>query len=765
MIKFFSDISVTDTITCGGKWASLWEMTQAGFPVPEGFVLTTEAFWCPTKERENEVLTAFDQLNTKFVAVRSSGTKEDGEMDSFAGQFETYLFVKKENLVDRILKCHHSINSERIVSYCESKNINRKEIKVAVVIQKMINSDAAGVCFTANPISGSEDELMIEAWYGVGEAVVSWMITPDKYIVNKKTGEVQKSISTQTIKLTLNLEIWWIKEASVYSDETNLQKLSDEQIKELSKYAQQIEKHYWKPMDIEWALENNKIYILQARPITTLASTASSWLEIVKEFIRLNEPYTLYPPIANVSPFLWTDWGTSHRYDKYYHDRTPQHAITIINKERSFWGCNEDKLITISKEMFYRSFEENNLIDDADKLISDAIDKMNAWYAEFSYEKINTLKEDKISWILFDIQELLWNVNGALQFTSIFDKKIAKEVLEKLGKYPWDASFEEAWEVWISAFNFSFEMDWALYLAQQNFDTQDHDTIVKAAQFLLASYMSVPDLKETSIYVNTHLSFLFSKQATREFMENALQEYEIKKESYLWKVNKIWNKDMVHFANYIQSIITIRDKRKNFFNKGFVVMWRCAEKLFSDINLDKKYIKYILISELIKGKEYLSSIRENIENRDNWFVIFTKYDWTIQYWLCNFEQCVQYIENKYYHKDHDDTKKIIYWDCGNKWFITGYVQIIKDKSHFDQFKAGNILVTGMTRPEYVPLMKIASAIITDEWGITCHAAIVSREMGKPCIIWTRFGTKMLKDGDFIKVDADSGTITIIESTN
>ena len=308
MIKFFVDINNQDIYTCWGKWASLWEMTQAGFPVPEGFVLTTKAFWLSSDKREKQVVEAFDELDTQFVAVRSSWTKEDGEMDSFAGQFETFLFVTRDKLIEKIVECHNSINSNRIISYCESKNINRKEIKVAVVIQKMVNSDVAGVCFTANPVSWSRDEIMIEAGYWVGEAVVSWMITPDNYLLNKITGNIQKNISEQTRKLVLDLKNWWIQEEQVPSKEAKLQKLSDNHIQELGAYAKKIEDHYWKPMDIERAVEKEKLYILQARPITTLQQ-ASDNLEI-KVWDKIYTPHFWENPDI-VFNYQWVPFFTS----------------------------------------------------------------------------------------------------------------------------------------------------------------------------------------------------------------------------------------------------------------------------------------------------------------------------------------------------------------------------------------------------------------------------------------------------------------------
>jgi phosphoenolpyruvate synthase/pyruvate phosphate dikinase len=259
-----------DLLTCGWKGSSLGEMTQAGFLVPNWFVLTTKAFWLDYNKRADEVFHAFDLLNSKFVAVRSSGTKEDGIDDSFDGQFDTYLFVTKENLIAQIMECHKSLDSERIKSYCEFKNIDRNQIKIAVVIQKMINSESAGVCFTTNPVTWNTDEIMIESWFGIGEAVVSWMITPDNYIVNKKTNQIIKNISTQEKKLIIDMQECWTKEVELEETEKHIQKLSNNHILELTELAKKIEKHYGKPMDIEWAMENENIYLLQARPVTTI---------------------------------------------------------------------------------------------------------------------------------------------------------------------------------------------------------------------------------------------------------------------------------------------------------------------------------------------------------------------------------------------------------------------------------------------------------------------------------------------------------------
>ncbi len=270
MIKFFEKIRSTDIVTCGGKWASLGELMRAWLPFADGFVLTTLAYQKSQEQWKRLVFEAFDSLNTSYVAVRSSATKEDGIDDSFAGQFATFLFVTKEQLVDKILSCRNSLNSERIATYCEEKKIERSSIKIAVVIQKMIHSEVSGVCFTADPVSWNTRNILIEAWYGLGESIVSGMITPDQYLLNKSSKNIlSKTISYQEKQLligtnggTVELEVDW-----TIAEE---QKLSDDKIIELTELALIIESHYEQVMDIEWALENWKFYILQARPITTV---------------------------------------------------------------------------------------------------------------------------------------------------------------------------------------------------------------------------------------------------------------------------------------------------------------------------------------------------------------------------------------------------------------------------------------------------------------------------------------------------------------
>lgn len=236
-IQSLNEISREDDNLVGGKAASLGELTKANFPVPAGFVITVEGMG---KINKDEILQAFNALNAKRVAVRSSAVAEDSLQASWAGQLETYLNVSREDLIAKIKDCWNSIKSERAQSYAARQNLSEEQLLVAVVVQKMVDSKVSGVMFTANPVTNNRKEIVIESVEGLGEALVQGLVTPDNFVVDKKSLEIKQGDS---------------------QDETA----------ELAKMGKAIENHFGSPQDIEWAIDKEgKIWILQSRPITTL---------------------------------------------------------------------------------------------------------------------------------------------------------------------------------------------------------------------------------------------------------------------------------------------------------------------------------------------------------------------------------------------------------------------------------------------------------------------------------------------------------------
>jgi len=274
LIKTFQEISKEDVLEVGGKGASLGEMAKVGIPVPPGFVITTRIYKNFSQEElpadvEHEIYQAFDHLKAERVAVRSSAVVEDSSSASWAGQLESYLNVKREDLIKSIRDCWNSIHSERALSYAAQNSISEEDLVIAVVVQKMIEPEASGVMFTVNPVTKNNGEIMIEAGFGLGEYLVQGIITPDNFILDKSTLEI-KNKNIQTQEKMLLYQNGKNQEISLSEEEGEKQSISGEQVKELAKLGVKIENHYGRPQDIEWAIEQGEIYILQSRPITTI---------------------------------------------------------------------------------------------------------------------------------------------------------------------------------------------------------------------------------------------------------------------------------------------------------------------------------------------------------------------------------------------------------------------------------------------------------------------------------------------------------------
>jgi len=310
-IKNFSELSKNDTHLAGGKGASLGEMTQAEIPVPPGFVITAKAFdqfLAETdltqeveaqldkvnyedvdsvehtsktiadlihdakfpEDLEKEILSEFKKLNSDLMAVRSSATAEDSSTASWAGELESYLNTDENHLFGNIKKCWASLFTPRAIVYRMEKGMRKTKVSVAVVVQAMIQSEVSGICFTVHPVTKDKNQMIIEAGYGLGEAIVSGSITPDSYVIHKDDFKIiDINIADQEKKIVRDPDggNHWVL---VEKGQREKQKLNNEQITELAKICLNIEKHYGFACDIEWAWMKNKFYIVQSRPITTL---------------------------------------------------------------------------------------------------------------------------------------------------------------------------------------------------------------------------------------------------------------------------------------------------------------------------------------------------------------------------------------------------------------------------------------------------------------------------------------------------------------
>jgi pyruvate,water dikinase len=302
----------------GGKGASLARMAAAGLPVPPGFHITTDAYnryvdenhlgdgilSAAAQAQENDpasldrasaqiqslfaqgtipsdiggaIRQRYDELGADApVAVRSSATAEDLPEMSFAGQLETYLNVRGgDEVIEAVKRCWASLWTGRAIGYRERHRIRPEEVSMAVVVQQLVAADAAGVLFTANPVTGARDQLMINAAWGLGEAIVSGSVTPDTFIVNKQTGAIASQEIASKEVMTVRLETG-TREEPVPESRRKQAALEPAQAAELARLGVRIEQLYGQPVDIEWAICDGRIFIVQARPITALPTPAAT---------------------------------------------------------------------------------------------------------------------------------------------------------------------------------------------------------------------------------------------------------------------------------------------------------------------------------------------------------------------------------------------------------------------------------------------------------------------------------------------------------
>ncbi len=315
-ISWFHDIGLVDRPKVGGKGGSLGELHRAGINVPPGFVVRTEAFegFIDALERrsplrscveglaadeldgmgvvsrelrariedaplpaelQQEIRDAYRRLgelgSAPAVAVRSSATTEDSADASFAGLQDTYLWVTQaDSLIDKIRSCWASLYSLESLSYRRRHGIAEATVAMAVVVQIMVDARTAGVMFTRSPISGDRSVISIEGAWGLGSALVSGEVTPDHWVVAKITGEISmREISDKAIRHARS-PAGGVEDLAVEESMRREPCLSDEELQSLRAIGRQVERHYGRPQDIEWAIDRHtqQILLLQSRPET-----------------------------------------------------------------------------------------------------------------------------------------------------------------------------------------------------------------------------------------------------------------------------------------------------------------------------------------------------------------------------------------------------------------------------------------------------------------------------------------------------------------
>ena len=784
-IKTFSQISKNDTRIAGGKGASLGEMTQAGILVPDGFVILSNAFDLFLEETDLsiEIDAVLDEVNTKevhtvenasekiqamilskempddlktaiskfykkldcdFVAVRSSATLEDSASAAWAGQLESYLNTTEKTLLENVKKCWASLFTPRAIFYRFEQKLHKDKVSVAVVVQKMIQAEESGVAFSVHPVTQNENQIIIEAGFGLGEAIVSGSITPDSYVVDKqgfKILDINVNEQTKALHRKANGGNEW-KELA---EKGKKQVLNEKEIIELSKLIVKIENHYGFPCDIEWAREANNFFITQSRPITTIEQRKSKTNseKMIEKFLSETQPEDVFKMNFEFIPLFWTIpiFFLDKNLDSKF---TP--TLLVKYKEESHLFIDSNYIFGYAKKVLENYLKNSNttieIVENKYKVeVKNANDLYDNLFEDTKYteEELNLLlkKNLKIFKDFFVSCSLAY-----LDHSSIFDlienhPKIDAKKIKEILEIDIHKSFELIHEEIILKFK------------------EEKNTDYESLSYLFTSYSKIPKKTEVKQAVEK-INLVDLKQST----QNKKQHLESNSKKYEKLYAKL-NSNEKELVDFIQMIKRIREDRKQYFSKLFFSLYKISDLLLKKWQISKIKNGNVFAFELLKGKKYVEQIKDEILKREEGYILYcdSGNDPTSTPFSGNTETELNNLKDTISKTDLNFIKGEIAY----KGKVSGKVAVAIKNKDFSKIKENDILVTSMTRPEVLPYLKKVKAIITDEGGVTCHAAIISRELKKPCIIGTKTATHILNDGDLVEVDANNGKVIILRN--
>ncbi|TAJ13116.1 hypothetical protein EPO56_03495 [Patescibacteria group bacterium] len=803
-VKPTSEISKTDVALAGGKGASLGEMTQAGILVPGGFVILSSAFENFLKETHlnieieaaldtvnhkethtvenasekiqtlileaeipknvlNEIKNFFKKLDTKYVAVRSSATAEDSANAAWAGQLESYLNTTEETLLENVKRCWASLFTPRAIFYRFEKELHKQKISVAVVVQKMIQSEKSGIAFSVHPVTEDHNQLIIEAGFGLGESIVSGAVRPDSYVVQKSPEKIiDIVVNTQSRALYQKPEggnEWKDLDAGIGTSQV----LSQEQILNLSKVILNIEKHYGFPCDIEWAFEKDKFYITQSRPITTLKAknTAPNLLEVLGvkwQFGVTRNMSFLHQCLSSAGHFFDTqDFGVK------------VHQIQLALTEHG----THTSIFTDPANMKDYVAAILETINTTQKVT--ALKNKYETFAKDLFISLDNLNKEQTKEAWIDFSKKYQRMSAGLFLTTVIGRAGGDLLAKKLKEV---GVTEQTIPDVIGLITypdehtplFNSQLDLLIIVADQQkgkvFDLDDQLTgWLNKYGYIPVNFCDEPWSIED---IKTQFDSLLKKDCVKEverYVSDNKNKIKLKKE----KLDELNNNEITTIAYAIAEGTYLNEFRKSVFSKvslSYRNFFRTvAQKINSSDWRDCFYLMPDEITKILNGEKLDIEIIK--KERDNIAYYISS---SINFIVLNQEElAIVKAFIAYSRGEGDKTQQIqvtsenqIKGYSANRGVVRGVARIILSSKDFDKLQAGEILVTTMTSVDFVPIMERAGAFVTNEGGITSHASIVAREMNKPCIIGTQNGTRIIKDGDLVEVNGNSGIVSVLK---
>jgi len=880
------------TLSIGGKANSLNTLVAAGFPVPRAYCVTVDAYnefleesgiqnWINSfdvldstafKKIRNRIedtqlsdtlhraiVRAYNKIGSSQVAIRSSAIYEDSESQSFAGQFDTFLHVEgEETIVKNVKRCWGSLWTDGANIYQNHnshKNYESKEKNgIAVVIQEMVDAEVAGILFTADPITGDTNSSMIEACWGLGEGVVSGQVVTDSYIVNTDNFTITESVIRDKPLMSARNKNGDVKIQEVPSKLIKNPTLSDNQAIELASCASAIRKHYGKELDIEWAIKDGKIWILQARPITVSKADEKIYPDDKEDnsYIR-NNCMVSRLDVGEIVTGLMTPLGLSfcHFYQHNIHGPAIK-TMGLLNmgNPQHFMGYMQGYVylnISASAKLLTQCPPTRDMMKFTKRYASDEVDFTN--YENPYGKPLSGLKYfmSSIYWFGYQIYNLITASSTVKKMNVIRERetiRFSKLDLHALDLNELDKELSRIDHYFLkscAAYMPFFLQSFALYDALAELcEKWLKDEGAGLQNRIKSSMNNLRTIEVTRGVCKLTERVKESTSLTKLFLDTPFDEL-IDKLQQNNEGEKFWNEDFITFLNefgsrghqefdlniprwnddpryllklikiYLVSDIDLETRLEECNSKRDKDTSRLLSKLPFKVRMTFKFVintygimaerrestRPTFIAETWFYRKIIVEIMTRLSNQglvtmeDLPYIDFNQFRKYVSGKL-NSEEAFskqlivknrnQHIANKRLQEpplaiiggfvpksdktvviSDDDKYKEIIGLGASPGIIVARARVITDlNSQVENFKQGEILVAKFTDATWTPLFVIASGVIADIGSILSHSSIVSREFGIPAVVNTKIATQLIKTGDLVYLNGDTGVVRIEE---
>lgn len=858
----FQKIDKTKLALVGGKGSNLGELSKIeGIQVPDGFCVTTEAYKKIIEDNEefNSLLDQLAILNgdnrkdigqisakirkiieeiaipqdmvdevtqylSKFggkntYAVRSSATAEDLPTASFAGQQDTYLnIIGEEAILKHISRCWASLFTERSVIYRIQNNIDHRTVFLAIVIQKMIVPQASGIMFTADPVTGNRKVISIDASFGLGEALVSGLVSADNYKVSIGT-IIEKKISTKKLAIHA-LKEGGTKKEGISADQQNVQALTDAQILGLEKIGRTIERHFGHPQDIEFCIADGEVYIVQSRPITTLFPIPEVPDGKNHVYVSVGHQQMMMDAIKPLGLSVWQSTAGRPMYTaggRLFVDiaeqlDSPEGRNMLVNVLGKSDPLMKDIFTTLIDREHKQDKTEKNAIpspkgpppqdyeilkDYDPTIVNDLIKKSQVSIKELQRNIQTKTGLDLIDFILEDLQlnksssdpqsfgVIMTGMNAAAWINEkmnewlgeknpadTLSQSIPNNVTTEMGLALLDIA--DVIRPYPKIVNFLENVNHDNFLdALANFKGGDH--VHDALNNFLSTYgmrcVGEIDITRTR-WSEKPMSLLplilsnvrnFEQGESRRKFEQGRERAMKKEQELLERLKQLPNGDekareTKRMIDLVRNLAGYREYPKYAIVSRYFVykqaLFEEAERLVQADVLEKKEdINYLTLEELRDVVRTQKVKRDSINKRKNEFAFFEKL--TPPRVMTSDGEII----SGNYKRENIPADALVGLSVSSGT-IEGRAHVIF-RMEDANLEEGDILVTPFTDPSWTPLFVSIKGLITEVGGLMTHGAVIAREYGLPAIVGVENATKLIKDGQRIRVHGTEGYVEIL----